>query len=219
MIRGIIFDLFGTIVSNRRLFRPICSKMAEDVEVQSEEIERDFVSLYRRYFNDCHKMPFQPERYYYYLLIADLIDKYKLPGDMESYCNYMYDSFSELPVYPDSRVLKRICKDYKVAILTNADDVFVRKVVERNRIPHHVLLTSETARSYKPSEVIFNEVLLMLKLARNEVLFVGDSIQVDMLGAAGAGIKGILIDRSKSYFDYAPRIESLEDLPSLLRQY
>lgn len=80
-------------------------------------------------------------------------------------------------------------------------------------------MTSETARSYKPSEVIFNEVLLMLKLARNEVLFIGDSIQVDMLGAAGAGIKGILIDRSKSYFDYAPRIESLEDLPSLLRQY
>jgi HAD superfamily hydrolase (TIGR01549 family) len=111
-----------------------------------------------------------------------------------------------------------MCKEFTTAILTNADDVFVKKVIERNRIPHHVLLTSETARSYKPSEEIFEKILSLIGLDKTEVVFVGDSIQVDMLGASGAGIKGILIDRSKSYFDYVPRIESLEELPSLLRQ-
>jgi len=218
MIKGIILDLFGTIVSNKRLFTPICSKMAADSGIEVEEIERDFVDLYRRHFKNCHRLPFRPERYYYYLLITELIEKYDLPGDMESYCNFMYDSFSKLPVYSDSKILKKMCKEFTTAILTNADDVFVKKVIERNRIPHHMLLTSETARSYKPSEEIFEKILSLIGLDKTEVVFVGDSIQVDMLGASGAGIKGILIDRSKSYFDYVPRIESLEELPSLLRQ-
>jgi putative hydrolase of the HAD superfamily len=216
MVRGIIFDLFGTIVSNARLFRPVCSKMAEESSAEVAEIERDFVNLYGHYFKDCHKMPFQPERYYYYLLISDLIDKYDLPGDMEAYCNFMYDSFSKFRAYPDARILRAIVNKYSVAILTNADNSFAEKVVKRNKIPHHFLLTSESARSYKPCEVIFEKLLSMMEIEKRHVIFVGDSIQVDMLGASAAGIKGILIDRSRSYLDFAPRIESLEELPSLL---
>ncbi|MBN2219532.1 MAG: HAD family hydrolase [Kosmotogaceae bacterium] len=216
MVRGIIFDLFGTVVSNTRLFRAVCSKMAEDSRTEVVEIERDFVNLYGHYFKDCHKMPFQPERYYYYLLISDLIDKYNLPGDIEVYCNLMYDSFSKLRAYPDARILTWIVKKYSVAILTNADNSFVEKVVKRNRLPHHFLLTSESARSYKPSEVIFEKLLSMMEIEKRHAIFVGDSIQADMLGASAAGIKGILIDRSRSYLDYVPRVESLEELPSLL---
>lgn len=37
-----------------------------------------------------------------------------------------------------------------------------------------------------------------------------------MMGATGAGIKGILIDRTGSYLDYAPRISNLEELIGLI---
>jgi len=88
----------------------------------------------------------------------------------------------------------------------------VNEAIRNNRIPYHVLLTSEMARSYKPSCEIFNRALHLMGLERDDVIFVGDSIRVDMMGAAGAGIKGVLIDRSRSYPDYVPRITSLEEL-------
>lgn len=212
MIKGMIFDLFGTLVSNHRLFGPVCEKMAKDGSADLKELENEFVRLYRKYFKDYHKAAFQPEKFYYYLLMDEMIKKFNLSGDIESYCNYMYSSFGKLPAYPDAKILKKLFREYTIAIITNADTSFVNEAIRNNRIPYHVLLTSEMARSYKPSCEIFNRALHLMGLERDDVIFVGDSIRVDMMGAAGAGIKGVLIDRSRSYPDYVPRITSLEEL-------
>lgn len=216
MVKGIVFDLFGTVVSNQMLFRPVCEKMASDFSLSLRTIENDFVRLYRKHFHDYHKSEFRPEKFYYYLLISELLEMHGLKADVEAYCNYMYASFGRLPAYPDSRILKKLCKKYTIAIITNADDIFVRKVLESNRIPYHFLMTSEMAKSYKPSIEIFEKTLQVANLDRHEVVFVGDSIRVDMMGATGAGIKGILIDRTGSYLDYAPRISNLEELIGLI---
>lgn len=218
MIKGIIFDLFGTIVNNRRLFRPVCEKMASDSSVELADLEEDFVKLYRKHFKDYHKAKFYPEKFYYYQVLGELISKYSLPGSVETYCDYMYASFGKLPAYSDAKALKKLYKHYTLAIVTNADNSFVEQVIESNAILHHVLLTSESAKAYKPSREIFTKALALMGLSSEEVVFVGDSLHVDMVGAAGAGIKGILIDRSRSYLDYVPRIVSLEEIPQLIEQ-
>jgi FMN phosphatase YigB (HAD superfamily) len=58
-----------------------------------------------------------------------------------------------------------------------------------------------------------------MKAAPAESLYVGDVYSVDYLGAQGAGMQAILMDVPGAYRNRGlPRVESLEELQSALRQ-
>ena len=81
-----------------------------------------------------------------------------------------------------------------------------------------IIVTSLDAGAGKPQPEIFLEALKRAGVAADEALYVGDQYRVDVLGARGAGIKGILIDRTGYHQDITdcPRIGSLQELTDYL---
>jgi putative hydrolase of the HAD superfamily len=81
-----------------------------------------------------------------------------------------------------------------------------------------IIVTSLDAGAGKPRPEIFLEALKRANVAASEALYVGDQYRVDVLGARGAGIKGILIDRTGYHQDITdcPRIGSLQELTDYL---
>jgi len=51
----------------------------------------------------------------------------------------------------------------------------------------------------KPNPKMFNMALQETRLCADEVLFIGDSMELDIQGAHGVGMVSILIDRQSSY--------------------
>jgi putative hydrolase of the HAD superfamily len=81
------------------------------------------------------------------------------------------------------------------------------------------VVVSAEVGSPKPDPAIFEEALARLRCKAGEALFVGDSLETDVLGARGAGIRGLLLDRGDSTADTSPDIErvySLHDLVELV---
>ncbi len=77
-----------------------------------------------------------------------------------------------------------------------------------------VVVTSQDAGSNKPQPEIFQEALRRAGVSPSEAIYIGDQYQVDVLGARGAGMKGILLDR-RGYYEAitdCPRIGSLNEL-------
>jgi putative hydrolase of the HAD superfamily len=68
----------------------------------------------------------------------------------------------------------------------------------------------------KPHASIFRAVLDLLGVAPVDALMVGDTIADDIEGALALGMRAILLDREGRYPDFAPRIETLNELPPLL---
>ncbi len=70
----------------------------------------------------------------------------------------------------------------------------------------------------KPKAPIFQAAMKRAKVSAAEAIHIGDQYKVDVLGARGVGIKGLLLDR----FDYAtditdcPRLHSLSELVNYL---
>jgi FMN phosphatase YigB (HAD superfamily) len=57
------------------------------------------------------------------------------------------------------------------------------------------VITSELCKAYKPRKEVFEKSLELLNLAPEEVLYIGDSYLMDVIGAKSAGIPVIWLNR------------------------
>jgi putative hydrolase of the HAD superfamily len=81
-----------------------------------------------------------------------------------------------------------------------------------------VVVTSQEVGFNKPDPQIFRAALRKAKLRPVEALYVGDQPQIDVAGANGAGMLGILIDRLGLFNEtpLSPRISSLTQVVEYL---
>jgi putative hydrolase of the HAD superfamily len=81
-----------------------------------------------------------------------------------------------------------------------------------------IIVTSQDAGSNKPHPEIFQAALRQAGIQPPEALYVGDQYQVDVLGANGAGMKGILLDRTGHHEEITdcPKIQTLTELVAYL---
>ncbi len=217
LIKGVIFDLFGTLIKVESLFLGIAGEIATQTGNEVHEIEKKIHTLYNKHFLNYHLKEFQPERHYYQKVFKELKSEYKLAYSADWYVDYAYDTFSELRQHNDVNFLNDLKQsNFKIAILTNADSFFVRNCIEKNAIAFDKLIISEEVRAYKPSGQIFQIALDEVKLKKEEVVFVGDNINVDVLGGNNFGIKTILIDRDDSKECY-PKVTNLYQIAEFIR--
>ncbi len=81
-----------------------------------------------------------------------------------------------------------------------------------------VVMTSRDAGVNKPDPGIFQAALRKAGVKPGDAIYTGDQYRVDVLGARGAGMTGILLDRHDYYTKITdcPRIKSLQELVEYL---
>jgi putative hydrolase of the HAD superfamily len=81
----------------------------------------------------------------------------------------------------------------------------------------NAVVTSAVAGAAKPDPEIFRVALQELRCSAGKALFVGDSLETDVEGARGAGIRAILVDRGATAETAGVEtIASLAALPELM---
>ncbi|MFO7775250.1 MAG: HAD-IA family hydrolase [Candidatus Hydrogenedentota bacterium] len=78
------------------------------------------------------------------------------------------------------------------------------------------VVTSAEIGCAKPDPRIFEAAVARLNAAPERTVHIGDSIEDDVAGALGAGLRPMLIDREARYTGEHPRLATLMDLPSEL---
>lgn len=117
-------------------------------------------------------------------------------------------------------VLDRIGHKFRIAVISNADGG-IERVLSRCGIADcfESITDSGILGVEKPRAEIFEAALKAMNARADESLYVGDVYSVDYVGARNAGMGAILLDVSGAYRDRElPRVESLEQLESWLRQ-
>ena len=94
----------------------------------------------------------------------------------------------------------------KVAVLSNADDDFLRPCLAALKSNFAAVVSSESVRSYKPAPRIFRALLDGLGLDPRAVWFVGDHLHEDVSGSASAGMTAIWINRPARDGYYAGQV-------------
>ncbi|GAB4355682.1 MAG: hypothetical protein Kow0099_39500 [Candidatus Abyssubacteria bacterium] len=124
-------------------------------------------------------------------------------------------------LYPDTlETLDRLTTEgFKLAIVSNWNSSLTT-IVTGLSIDHYFqfALSSAEAGWKKPSPRIFHLALERAAVEPSRVIHVGDTYQTDVLGAANAGIRGIMLDRRSQSHSNHETIKSLLELVPLLTE-
>ncbi|NUR84199.1 MAG: HAD family hydrolase [Nonomuraea sp.] len=123
--------------------------------------------------------------------------------------------------YPDVAGALAALDGYVLGVLTNGSQRM--QEAKLRAIGHDLgpVLTGESLGGhFKPSPACYTAAARALGLAPEEVLLVGDDLVKDVIGPAAAGMRSVWLDRLGTEPAPAgfPRVTSLADLPALLSE-
>ncbi len=123
-------------------------------------------------------------------------------------------------IYPDTMDTLKALKEKKIklALISNAPQNNVEPVLERfgmKDLFDGIFISHEQGKL--KTEGLFDAALKKLKLKKDDVISVGDSIETDIKGAEAAGIKAYLLDR-KGRREFGNKIISLSELLKLVEE-
>ena len=138
----------------------------------------------------------------------------------------MLDSLLGRELFADVEDVMRVLLDhYNVAIGSTTDTYPLMKNIENtvlNEIPY--IFTSELLKQYKPKKLFYEGILSATGWKAQECLFVGDSIDDDIIGPQTVGMKTIFINRKNidkqellNIPDYV--ISSLDELGEIVKSF
>lgn len=103
-------------------------------------------------------------------------------------------------VYPTIRSgLKVLREKYRLGIVSNAQEAFTPEELDIYGLREHfdIIVLSSQAKLKKPNPAIFQAALEKIGIDPKEVVFVGNDLIADIMGASNLGMKTILIGRQQ----------------------
>jgi HAD superfamily hydrolase (TIGR01549 family) len=213
--QAIFFDLDDTLYDLRSYWRGRLNEALEHVLTHYPHLVRD--ELIQRAIAEKVYI----ERLPAFLRARGIDDE---PLIAHAHALFRQEWFERLELYYDAlQTLETLRPHYKLGLITNGPSQTQRPKIERFRLVDYLdlLIVSEEVGVAKPDPKIFQIALEQLRLAPSQALYVGDSLEFDLPGAAAAQLPFIWMNpRHEPLPADLPRplatIERLTDLLPLL---
>ncbi|MDA0821178.1 MAG: HAD family hydrolase [Proteobacteria bacterium] len=205
-IAGLFFDLGGTLFSYRNVARTNIPILIESVremgvvadtdaikkayKVATKEVSHRYAEKsYYRHHDMFHEM---------YLRFYEILEADYDPDVHQRYHEIQQAAlFACLEIKPDciETLAALKAQGLYLSIVSNIDDDMLEPLVAREQLDRYLdhWTSSEAAQSCKPDRRFFDVALEKSGLEANQVLFVGDSPEHDIVGANNAGMRTVLI--------------------------
>jgi HAD superfamily hydrolase (TIGR01549 family) len=139
------------------------------------------------------------------------------------------ESFDESDLYPDVRGCLAALRDQGIVVgVAGNQTARAEKILRELTLPVDVLGTSDSWGAEKPSTAFFDRLVLEVGRAAEEILYVGDRLDNDLLPALEVGISTAVIVRGPWGHIWAGspdldrclfRLENLDVLPALVAEH
>lgn len=218
-IKAVAFDCYGTLVEFtdrqfKQCYHEICVQQSLPVEGivlwqkwmeiwrrmaaqgRARENPRDWPAKSRPGPLSGPVLTFRPYREEWPAHFEACFQELNIEGDPLAAYEYVRDQLADAVTYSDAAgVVAALKENYRVGILSNADNDFLYPCLEKNALDFELVVTSESAAVYKPHEAIFRSFADRLGFGLDEVLYIGDSQFADVLGAKNAGMPVAWVNR------------------------
>jgi 2-haloacid dehalogenase len=210
---AIAFDCYGTLLDvTERDFIEACGRILRQHELDhpDEELWKSWLAASRALAQDQGRDPeathggddphFESFRARWPAVFTRAFQDAGLSADAVAAYEAFHDTLCRGVAYPDTLpALDRLRPRFRIAVVSNADDDHLLQALTENGLTREGLfefiLSSESARSYKPRRRIFEEAAARFGLPVDQVLYVGDSPVADVLGARSAGMPVAWLNR------------------------
>lgn len=197
---AVTLDAFGTVLDTgcEAVFEVAADAVARERLPTTPEA---FLAAWDRAFFTLQREIHSPDRPFLTLAqssersLATALAGFECEAEPQAYIARLLDRWRTAKPFPDATAALESLRDLPLAIVSNADDAFLRELLERCDIDVDLVVTSEAARSYKPNRGIFEVALRALGTNPAQTLHVGDSYLEDVAGSKAAGMGAAWLNR------------------------
>ncbi len=231
-IKAVFFDIYGTIADFFPPKEEIQINVAEkfnitldkDKILDAYKLANNFLVKQNSIFpirkmNDEQKLNFFSE---YEKIIIDNSGSNVDVGVAKNIWVEITKQKYDLKIFPDLIQCINDLRDMGLILgLISNINMSGKKIAEKLGVSSYFnyVFTSEDLGYEKPNKMIFEKSLDIAKLTSSEVVFVGDQVESDILGAKNANILPILLDRYNNYENYSEviKISDLFQLQEIIK--
>ncbi len=187
------FDCYGTLIDwETGILTVLRSVLKRHGRAAEDEV---LLRLYARYEAQAQAGDYRPYRDVLRGVMAGIAETLAFEPT-EADLDAMPDSVGRWPPFADTvAALNRLKTRFKLVILSNIDDAMFAETNRHLEIEFHDIVTAQQVGSYKPSHANFEYMLARLRVPREQVLHVAQSIFHDHVPAKTLGFKTVRINR------------------------
>ena len=205
--KAVIFDVYNTLFRNETsawldTFGNICRLQGLAVSAQELwDVWKSFEMGFRRVRTNLERPEespaFKTYRTAWTEAFVDAFRSLDIKGDAQQAAALCVEAMGMREPFDDALpFLERAGQRWRLALLTNADDDFISPLLARHGLSFHSVVTSESARAYKPDPRGFLRVLQETGVSPEEAVYVGDTPLDDVHGARLMGMQAAWLNRS-----------------------
>jgi 2-haloacid dehalogenase len=128
--------------------------------------------------------------------LRETFEHFGIDGDAESGVELWVELSRRCRPFPDVRpAMEELRGHYVLGVVSNADNYPLLDIFRREGLDFEHVITSETARAYKPGARLFRYALKAFGRKADVTAYVGDSPGTDFPGAAALGILTVWLNR------------------------
>ena len=202
-ITTVIFDMFNTIAQDgpdlwRQSFVRIIKEQRLDTDPETLRQAWDYGSNNFRARRIDPNGPFISYLDGWADAFARAFADLNLQGDPKAASQKSIDDLMTRPLFSDAPdTLSTLGQRCRLAVLSNADEAYLRPVVARIPATFAAVVSSEGGQCYKPDARLFQMALGELHADPAECVYVGDKQFEDVKGARAAGMSVVWINRKR----------------------
>lgn len=207
MIKYIFFDVSGTILGKPSLFHKINDTLNDfGYSISLNELKQKHKLL-----SEIIHFPDRTDVIFYNYFNAELLRLLGIVPNKEL-LDAIFENCTYLPweKFEDTKFLSEI--DIPMGIISNFNSTLKDKLNQFFGPVFSDVLVSEELGIAKPKVEFYQKALECIGFDANEVLYIGDSIKLDIEPATQLGIKSLLIDRDDFYKKSSFKINTLNEI-------
>ncbi len=230
MIRGIVFDIDGTLMQHDLALEISLNNLYSFIKKKIPHSNfNEFLSVWKtksnQYMNEylIGDITFEEQRI---LRVQSVLSNwdYNLSSNeaMEIFRIYLGKYEQNWMLYDDALPCLNMVKELLLGVISDGEGEQQRSKLAFTKIDsffNSVIISGDVGLR-KPQPMIFERSAKELNLSLNELLYVGDHLEIDALGALNAGMHGVWINRTEQIYTKSDirMISKLTDLPYIIKQ-
>lgn len=206
-IKYILFDVAGTLLHKPTFYKTFHLVLTEaGINVSHQDIK-----LKHKILSEAIHFPDRTTKDFYRMFNSELLfslgvlPKEKLLNEIFERCSYLpWEKFE------DSSILNELSLPF--GVISNFNFTLREKLNYFFGPVFHQVLVSEELGVAKPNIEFYQKAIEMINIPPENVLYIGDSLKLDIKPALETGLNPLLIDRDGFYSNSDYRIESLKEV-------
>jgi putative hydrolase of the HAD superfamily len=204
-VTAIVFDLDATLIDQAAASAPAVREWGAEVGVSTDGIVERWAALSSRHYAryQAREITFQGQRRE---RVREMLGRDLDDGEAdELFSRYLWRYEAGWSMYPDTMpCLDRLQHEgITLGVLTNGDRAQQMQKIDRFGLAGYfdAIVCSSDLPYGKPHPGAYAAAAGALGQTAADVLMVGDSLENDVRGALGAGLRAVLLDREGAYAD------------------